>query len=138
LRPVFISPAADLVGSPPKLDAVHAHAGRAPDLDEVVADVSDLREVAAHLVVHQRKPVRYPEDERAAGREASVHVHGLENALRDVHAPARLKAVVEAEAGLLVLEEQLPELPLRLAARNRASCHRRWYASAAASRRLPR
>jgi hypothetical protein len=80
-------------------------------LDQVLPDDLDLLQIAAHLVVHQREPVGDPEDERAAGSRALVHVHRFEDPLRDVHAPGRLKAVVQDKAGLL--DEQIAKVRLR-------------------------
>ena len=73
----------------------------------------DLLHIATHFVVHEREPVRHPELEDAARLRALVYVDGLEHALRDVHAPARLKPVVLAEVRLLC--DQIPQFRFCLA-----------------------
>mmetsp|Transcript_45563 Transcript_45563/g.126450 ORF Transcript_45563/g.126450 Transcript_45563/m.126450 type:complete len:264 (-) Transcript_45563:291-1082(-) len=104
LHPVLLRVAYYVVRRPQELHVFHVHAGGLPNLDEVLADSLDFVEVAAHLVVHQRKPIRDPELESPAGLRALVHVDGLEDTLRDVHAAGCLEAVVQDEFRLPLQE----------------------------------
>mmetsp|Transcript_861 Transcript_861/g.2071 ORF Transcript_861/g.2071 Transcript_861/m.2071 type:complete len:375 (-) Transcript_861:248-1372(-) len=87
LRPVAHGLARDVIRAPHELHTLHVHPCCLPDLHKVLPNNLDLLEVAAHLVVHQRKPVSNPEDKGPPSPCALVDVHGLEHPLRDVHAP---------------------------------------------------
>ena len=93
-QPVVGGVLVDLVRGPQKSHVLHIHSYRLPDLDEVLAHGLDLVQIAAHLVVQQRKPVRHPKHKHAARTRQTVHVHRLQNALGQVHTTARLEAVV--------------------------------------------
>jgi flagellar biosynthesis GTPase FlhF len=75
LSPVLHCLVGDIVRAPDKLDPLHIHARRFPDLDEVLADNLDLFQVPPHLVIHQREPIGDPEDKRATSTATECVKH---------------------------------------------------------------
>jgi hypothetical protein len=86
-RPVLRGTTIDLLRAPQKLHVSKVHAGRLPDLDHVASHGLNLLQVAAHLVVELREPIRNPELEAASGFREFVNIDHFHDALGDVHPP---------------------------------------------------
>jgi hypothetical protein len=99
---------------PFKDDIRQVHARRLPNFNKIVADRFDFVQITAHFIIHESKPVGDPKDKGRVGtlRGTLVDIHGLEDALGNVHAPRRFKAVVQVEtsvygASSLALQQRL-------------------------------
>jgi len=97
-------------GTPPQCARLHALSPPLfpSHLHHVLAHGLNLLQVPPHLVVELGKPVSHPEFEGAACLGEPIDVNGLHDALRDVHPPGRLKAVVRH--GVRPVLEQVAQL----------------------------
>mmetsp|Transcript_22769 Transcript_22769/g.48168 ORF Transcript_22769/g.48168 Transcript_22769/m.48168 type:complete len:309 (-) Transcript_22769:133-1059(-) len=97
--PVLVGMGRKFFRTPLKLDVGEVHSRGLPDLEQVFSDRFDFVQVPPHFVVHEGKPIGDPKNKGRirSGKGAFVDVHGLEDALRNVHAAARFEAIVQVE-----------------------------------------
>jgi hypothetical protein len=130
-------PTGDEFARPHEVDAAEVHPASTEHFNEVLANVVDLREVAAHLVIQPRKEIGNQKNHPTPGASDRICVERRDQSLGDVHSAAWLESIVRKERRLLREDVREAAAALRvfcdpqkkinaLLHRQRGSHHSKW------------